>query len=545
MKRIPAVLLFFLIYSCAIQIPPDGGLKDIKPPELISSEPENFSVNVRPSIIKLNFNEFIQLKDINTQLVVSPPLKFIPESSVRKNIVKLELKDTLEANTTYTMNFGSSITDLNEGNALPDFQYVFSTGTIIDSLIISGRIQMASNLKSEKNILTMLYRNSDDSLPFKKLPSYFARTDDSGKFVVRNISPGRYKVFALKESDGNYLYNGGDELVGYSDSLVTAGSDKVKIELFPEVPVQRILKSYSEFPGKAAVVFSVPMDTMDLQWITDTNKLNIYSINYSANRDTLSIWYKNTTADSMAFILKKVQFRDTVSLRLFRNDGQAMKKQPFKLSLSAEDKGVSHDLYKPFNVIANHPLIHFDSSAITLLEDSIPVTDLKISYGDSLRLILSFNHAWKDGKKYILFIPPSGLTDIYDLKNDTTRFEFVTHSESDYGSLEITFDAISSGQKILQLIDEKEIVYRNVTFINDTAFTFNYLLPNLYRIKLINDENKNGRWDTGNYLKHIQPEKVSFYQEAITVRANWDVEVLFKEEGNVKEEGRGQKAEDR
>ena len=218
-------LLFLLTYvlllnSCAIQVPPGGGLKDVVPPKLLSTEPQNYSTNFRGKDIRFDFDEYIYTPDLSEQLIVSPLLKYSPETKIKKKSLLIHLQDTLLENTTYTMNFGKGISDNNEGNKLENFQFVFSTGPVIDSLSISGNVSNAFNKKAEAGILVMLYRKSEDSLPFLERPIYFARTSDSGEFVVRNISSGFYKIISLKETDGNYLYTAGEESIGYADTLI-------------------------------------------------------------------------------------------------------------------------------------------------------------------------------------------------------------------------------------------------------------------------------------------------------------------------------------
>src|SRR5688572_15927279 len=165
-----------LASSCAIQVAPTGGEKDTIPPVVRKMDPENFSTNFQGQDIAMEFDEYIVLKDLPSQLVVSPPLRHAVETKVKKKTLEFHLQDTLLPNTTYTMNFGSAITDLHEENAIDDFQYVFSTGDIIDSLKISGTVENAFDKKTEKGIYVMLYRSTADSAPVKSLPDYFAKT---------------------------------------------------------------------------------------------------------------------------------------------------------------------------------------------------------------------------------------------------------------------------------------------------------------------------------------------------------------------------------
>ena len=192
------LLVVFLLTSCAIQVPPDGGPQDLSAPILVSSTPENHTTSFTGHDIELNFDEYISLNNITSQLIISPLLKNQPETTVKKRSMLIHFEDTLLENTTYTINFGEGVADNNEGNKLQSFQFVFSTGTVLDSLKIQGRITNAFDNKPSKGIMSLLYRENGDSLPFHQRPVYFSTTNDSGYFTISNISPGFYKMIALK-----------------------------------------------------------------------------------------------------------------------------------------------------------------------------------------------------------------------------------------------------------------------------------------------------------------------------------------------------------
>ena len=193
MRYIGLICLIFIFNSCAIQVPPSGGEKDTKPPKVLSTTPKNYSTNINANNIEIEFDEYVQLKDANTQLIISPLLNYQPTTKIRKKKLYIHISDTLKANTTYTLNFGTSISDLNEANLLENYQYIFSTGSILDSLKIKGKVENAFNLKKDKNQIVMLYRNSDDSIPYKERPLYFSKTNDEGEYSINNISSGDRK----------------------------------------------------------------------------------------------------------------------------------------------------------------------------------------------------------------------------------------------------------------------------------------------------------------------------------------------------------------
>jgi hypothetical protein len=529
MKKLLCLFLIpyaLLLYSCAIQVQPGGGPKDVMPPKLLSTEPQNYSTNFRGKDIRFDFDEYISTTELSEQLIVSPLLKYTPETRIKKKSLLIHLEDTLLENTTYTMNFGKGISDNNEGNKLENFQFVFSTGPVVDSLSISGNVYNAFNKKAEAGILVMLYRKSEDSLPFLERPIYFARTSDSGEFVVRNISQGFYKIIGLKETDGNYRYTAGEESIGYADTLVQSNSEKVNLRLFKEKLKPQLLRAYSEFPGKAVLAFSSTADSLPWKWITDTSKLSIYSLEYSALRDTINIWYQNISADSISIRFDNNFSKDTVTLRLFKGSAESRGKKANVLVITPPD-GQQH-LYLPLYLQSNHPLVFSDFSKIVLNEDSLAVIP-QFAFVDSLHTKVSIKYPWKSKTGYSLFIPPSVFKDLYGLSSDSLRIPFFTHSETDYGSLKIKFKKQVSGPCLIQLVDlTGEKIFREFYAEKDTVCEFNFLDAGSYRIKIINDRNKNRRWDTGDYLKHFQPEYIDFYPETIVIRSNWDVEINLR-----------------
>ncbi len=526
LKKLFIGAMLLLLSSCAIQVPPDGGAKDVKPPKLLHSTPENYSTHFTGTSVELQFDEFIQVKDPSTQLVVSPLLKNQPVIKVKKKSVFIELSDTLMANTTYTMNFGNSIVDVNEGNIKENFQFVFSTGDHIDSLKITGSVKNAWNLKTDKNYVVNLYHESGDSLPYLERPDYFAKTDKEGHFTISNIAPGKYKIVAIKDTDGDYKYSGSTEAIGFSDSLVTSGTDSVSILLFNENPELKIAKSYSEYPGKAVIIFSQPVPKPEWQWITDTTKLKIYKLDISEGHDTIAIHYLNTSADSLSIIFGAPLKNDTITMRLFKHTEENKSKNKFEFTQTTATTG---DLayFSPFIINTNHPIATLDSSKITMLEDSV-VKPASYLFADKLPRSISVDFKWKQKTTYKLKLLPGALKDIYGLNNDTSLYSFRIKSEADFGTLHIKMDSLQNGASyVLQLIDDNDIVYRSTVLTKSGSLNFINLDPRSYRLKLIVDKNNTGKWDTGNYLLHQQPEQILYYPDPITVRANWDVDVTW------------------
>ena len=529
-RLIVFLTLVILWNSCAIQVPPGGGEQDISGPKVIDSKPENFSTGFTGHTIEITFDEYIQLKEVQSQLVVSPPLNYFPELKLRKKTLNIYFEDTLAEKTTYSFNFANSIVDNNEGNSLPNYQFVFSTGDIIDSLEVSGIVKEASNDKAEKDLLVMLYKGNDDSLPFLKKPYYFAKTDDSGRFQVRNIAPDSYKIIGLKDVNKDYLFNPNDESMAFAESLVEAGSSDISLRIFKEIENFQLLKTYSDEPGKAVCVFNGRADTVAMKWISDTNALDLFATRFSEKQDSLFIWYKNRDADTIQLMFPGLSPDDTTTIRLVKQNTASKSKFKPSLRITTQLSGGNYqDLNRSFDLTFNHPVDKANISSITLLEDSLEIPDGKFYFTDSLKMLLRYSGLWKPGSRYIVLVPSGAFTDIFSLQNDTLISAFRTKQETDYASISGVFSSASNRYPaIVQLVDESDRVYKEMSLSRDTTIEFSFISAGKYRLKVIQDLNSNGRWDTGNYLNKIQPEFVFYYPDLIQMRSNWDVEIKWQ-----------------
>lgn len=529
-----SIIFFLLFYGCANQVSPTGGPKDIRPPEIKEMIPDNYSTNFQSRKIQLTFDEFIQLKDINTQLIVSPPLKYIPETKVRKGVLEFKIQDTLLANTTYSLNFGNAIQDLNEGNAIENFSYVFSTGPLVDTLSISGQVLLSTTQKPEKGVKVMLYQPFSDSLPYKDVPSYFSKTDEMGNFSIRNIANGKYKLFALKETNNNYLYDGNDESIAFLKRQVEAGEKEIRLELFTELPEPRLLRTQSAEPGKVILAMNRPLPEWNIKFLTDTSQMQIDGMFYSQMKDTLTIWYKNLLLDSLSAVLEFRGKQDTIYVRLIKADEKYLKRNKLSLKLQSNiASGQLFDLNAPIIVHFSHPIESFSPEKIVLLEDSTSVKPGRIYFSDTARQNLVITNLWKENTKYQIFIPPAAFTDIFGLANDSLLQFILTNSQIYYGSLQAKiFVRDDLSQHIFQLIDMHENIAQEFIFKNDTSFTLADLSPGTYKLRVVSDRNGNGRYDTGKYVESLQPEPVFYYTESVLVRSNWDVELVWEIKSN-------------
>jgi hypothetical protein len=518
--------------SCATMVTPTGGPKDVKAPTVLKSVPSNFATGFNASTIALAFSEYIQLKDIENQLIISPPLQKTPEIKVKGKGITITFKETLKENTTYNINFGNAISDITEGNVLENFHYVFSTGSYIDSLSVNGKVINAQSLQPEKDVMVMLYDQFNDSLPFKERPLYFAKSKENGQFQITNLKRGAFKLFALKETNGNYLFDQPSEKIAFmEDKVLSSNKDTLLLSLFEdESKRQRLIKSRAEKFGKIVFAFSKPYQQPFLDLLNPVASKKEWSLTeYSKNSDTLTFWYTDPPADSLHFIFTYPTGKaDTAHVAL---EPREKKSKNFQLAVTSNATNSSFNIKTPVLFETSHPIKNYNASLISLIEDSIGVKNFKLQQTDSLGLRhFLLNYAWKENAKYKILIPKKTFIDIYDLTNDTVLFNFKMKSQEDYGQMALKISFPNSGHYIVQLLDEKEhlLTERKINTQGDENLQLNYLDPNKYIIKVVEDKNANGRWDSGSYLEKRQPEKIWKYHEPISIRSNWDVQVDWK-----------------
>lgn len=564
-----------LISGCANIVTPSGGDKDTTPPKILELVPENQSLNFISKSFIISFDEFVQLNDISSQLIVSPPLKSLPEFVIKGKNVVVKFNEALQPNTTYTMNFGSAIRDINENNPLEGFTYVFSTGSFIDSLSLRGTVKNALTLENEKEVLVLLYEDNSDSIPFLKLPYYYAKTNGSGSFALDNLKSGQFKVVALKDENSSFLYDDFDkERIGFVDTLVSpyyiekakqSKADSLKTDSVPvpkqdTVPAEKGMKrsgektlplfifkeeknkqyfkkAYSEHYGKLVFVFNKKPQKLVLNTLNTSFKKEWNIQEQSVTGDTVILWLSDVEIDSLKLeIADNGTVLDTVELALKKRSDKievqggsgkgAKGSKPFKLLAEQSKAATTHNAAKDFFVTFNHPLKDYVTENFVLKEDSVPVKFVLDSKDPALRKYL-IRYKWKEEKKYELFIPSATITDIFDLKNDSIKINFTTQAKAYFGNVQFTLKA-RPGNYVLQLTDDKNnIVFEKPTSGNDKILVEG-LDPKSYGLRLVADENNNGKWDTGNYLQKKQAEKIILYPQKVSVRSNWDVEVEWE-----------------
>ncbi|WP_339664297.1 Ig-like domain-containing protein [Maribacter arcticus] len=527
-RKILGFIFVFIIvlvsYQCAQRGTPTGGPKDIAPPELIRAEPPNMSINFKEQKIRLYFNELVKLKDIQKQLIISPPLKYTPILSPQGNAnkyVEITIKDTLADNTTYTLNFGQGIVDNNEENPLPFFTYVFSTGDYIDSLELTGVIKDAFNKKVDEFVSVMLYKidsSYTDSTLYKKPPNYITNTLDSAViFKLKNLKEGKYALFALKDNAGNNLFDQKTDKIGFVEDTINLPTDSIYLlNLFKEIPDYGVAVPSMVASNKISFGYYGDGSAINIETITKLPDTVKSIITKEREKDTLNFWFTPYAMDSILFAITNdnLKISDTFNVK--------SRKVAFdSLRLSLNQQG-NIEFDKPINILVNTPLVSFDSTKIKLTDkDTLLVANnLKL---DTLENQLNFDFKILPNQSYKIELLPGAITDFFDNTNDTVVYNLRTKSVADYGNLSLELNGNNIKYPIIvQLTNEKGDLQREIYANQPQTYAFNNLNPGKYMARVIFDSNKNRKWDTGNFLKKIQPEKISYYPSLIELRANWE-----------------------
>ncbi len=531
-QRILGILFLAITVSalvqCARRGTPSGGAKDTTPPVLVKAEPENMSINFKSNKIRLYFDEYVKLKDIDKQLIVSPPLKYTPlitpQGSANK-FVEIILKDTLKENTTYTFNFGQSIIDNNEGNPSPYLTYVFSTGDYIDSLKVSGVVKDAFNKDADTFISVMLYEIDStytDSTIYRQPPNYITNTLDSTPiFHLKNLKEGRYALFGLKDEAKNNVFDQRADKIAFIKDTVSLPTDSIYLlTMFKEKPDYSI--SVPNFAAKNKIIFGYQGNANDivietLSTLPDTVKTVILK---EREKDTLNYWFTPFEADSLIFTVTNTKegLIDTFSVK-------TKKAAMDSLTLQANQRG-NLTFGQPFFIGSNTPLTKIDSARVSLIRKDSSLVDFDMTL-DSLGNKIDFDFVVEPNENYVLDLLPGAIEDFFGTENDTLSYKLSTKSYADFGNLSLTLDGPARYPIIVQMTDEKGVTKKELYATEPKVFEFTNIEPSKYLIRVIYDDNGNQKWDTGNYLQGIQPEKVSYYPNVVEVRANWELEQTF------------------
>ncbi|WP_025742471.1 Ig-like domain-containing protein [Aquimarina pacifica] len=521
--------LLLLVIGCAKRGSITGGPKDETPPVFLKATPPNFSTNFDKKEIRLYFDEYVKLKDAQKQIIISPPMDPAPEITplgTASKYVKIKFIDTLLENTTYSINFGESIVDNNEGNPNSFFRYVFSTGDFLDSLSIKGTISDAIKKKPDSYITVAMYEVDEeytDSIVYNKVPRYITNTLDSIGFNLYNLKEGTYKLVALKDAANNYLYEPKQDKIGFYEEYITLPEDTAKFfdfSIFKEqldfkaILPKQVSKNEFLFP------YEGEKDSMAIKLLSDVPEDYVTRVFPDKEKDTLHYWFKPFfEADSLIFeITNSKNYRDTLVARF---------KDQYKdsLTITSEIKSTL-PLNDTFSFSGNTPLDSINKSLISLTDKDTLDVPFAIAL-DSIKNRVQFNFEKTESNVYNITMLPEAVKDFIGNVNDTLTFNFRTKELTDYGTIFLTLQNVETYPVLVQLTDNQGEVVLEKIMSTEQSLIFDHLNPGDYNLRVIFDTNKNGKWDTGNFLKRLQPEKISYYPKVISVRANWDLKETF------------------
>jgi hypothetical protein len=458
MKRLLLYLLLISFISishglvgCANMIPPSGGPRDSIPPLLVSASPEDSTTRFPGGKIVLTFNEFVELNKPNETIIVSPFPKHPANFESHLRTVTIRLKDTLEPNTTYAIDFGRAIRDINEGNELKGYNYIFTTGNHFDSLTLRGRVLLAQTGKADSTLTVMLHTHSYDSAVAKERPRYIARLDSAGYFDFHNLPAGTFAIFALHDEGGTMMYTSEQQLFAFADQPVVVNRITEPVILY---------------------AFAKPEEPKPAPAIKPTTK---------AAQDKLLRLQPNLESGQLDLLSQlEISFNDPIK------------------TLDTSKMQLTNEVFAPF------PNVNYQL--------------------DSTRKKLMVQTNWVPGRGYSLIFQKDFAEDSAGrklLRNDTLSFR--TKNTSDYGGVRLRFLNIDlSKHPVLQFVQTDQVKYSHV--FTDRIASIKMFHPGEYDLRVLYDDNQNGKWDPGDYYKHKQPEKVQAIQRKLNIKPNWDNE---------------------
>ena len=570
-----------VMYSCANIGNPSGGPIDKTPPIFMRSNPTPNAVNVKDRKIEIFFDEIVTLKDPSTKIIVSPAQTEMPRMSALGRKVTVELVDSLLPNTTYTIDFSNSIQDNNEGNAIDNFAFAFSTGSVIDSMRVSGYVLDSRTLEPMQSVVVGLQSNLADSAFHKEKLQRVALTNDRGQFTIRNVSPGSYHIFALKDLDRDYKFGNPTEDIAFLDSIIvpSIGSREAADTVYNDLnEIDTIMRATrpAYFPNdillsmfnedrksqylannlrvdstRISLTFAAASDTLPSLSIVGRNDVpdQWYTLERSQTNDTLTYWIRPphlVSADTLMVATTYLRTdtasnlswgTDTLKFTFQRQKAKKKKKNEETDSLEQIRFMELHPLangtqevYAPLLLQTGTPIERYSREAFhlqrKLQNDTIfyPAEIKSIALRDSTlsRRDLMLKVDWEPGAAYTLAVDSLAMTDIYGLQTKPLKVDFNVRKMEEYGNIVFNIPAVR-GSAIVELLDGTEKIVLRAPVKNHRAELLN-LLPGKYYARLFIDRNGNGKYDTGNYDMHLQPEETVYYPGAINLKKNWDVE---------------------
>ena len=580
---VAALAWIVIISSCANQGMPTGGPRDSIPPILLETSPEYKALNYTGNKVQFSFNEYIISDEVSEKLVISPPLEKRPIIRTKGKSLIVQFNEELMDSTTYSLDFKNSIADNNEKNPYKNMRFSFSTGNVYDSLRVAGRLMNAFNLEAVENGLVLLQKNLHDSAVYNVRPNYIAKTDETGLFMIDNIAPGEYNLFAINDANNDLIYNEGAEELAFYDTIIIPSSafheeldtvvkgvdsllilghthfhpDPIYLRQFTEDIFDQYMDSYSrDTRYKCSFIFSESVkDTFDIR-LVGNETTNWYQLEYNEKMDSLVVWIADTTVARVDTLFMELSYyqldsaaqlyvqKDTVEMNFTdkvekktkkkrkSKDDEKEKPKPieqFNWTTSASSSII--ELNRSISLTAPEPVSFFDSTQVLLyFSDDTLKTPLKYDFEKDTSAWRQYriSYKWEPEIDYTLEIDSAACTNIYGITSKRISKKFKTREEDYYGTVIISATNIYC-PILVQLLknSDDENVLAQQEIEKDGSVTFNYLAPGKYKVKVIYDENGNGKWDTGSYQDKFQAERVVYNNEVVKVRSNWEEELIW------------------
>ncbi|RNA61249.1 hypothetical protein D1631_04490 [Chryseobacterium nematophagum] len=537
MKRFLLLLVItFLVHSCARVGSPVGGPKDTLAPKFLRSNIDTTRVKVPRDIkeLRLDFDEYVTLKDINKNLIISPPIKSIKRilpSNIANKYVLIQWADTLQANTTYNFNFGNSIIDNNEGNALPYYNFAFSTGDKLDDLYISGEVKDALAIKkdassTENKLVVGLYQVKD-TINYKQKPYYITKVDMDGYYELNYLSPGKYKIVAFEDENGNSVYDAGKEKIGFQKEEINIEKpiSGLNLKVYPsKKPVK--YKEMKEFPGGVLMMFEGNPD--DVKVLSINENLQDIKVTHNVKSDSINIWFdavKNkvgqTATENLKFSYDTGAKKDTVSVFYKYNTKNSM-------DINSDNGGGMLPPNSDFKIRSNYYIDKINTEKWSLKTEgdslnTIPFT-AKISEKNPYQITIKSD--FQTGKKYQLTVPKETVSSFYSKVSVSKRFDFEQDKVENYGRVVFSLQNAPTTSYWIQLLDNSgKIIYQK--YAKGDKVTFDILKPGEYITRILVDNNENQYWDETDFQNEIFAEDVYTYYKLLLVRPLWDTNEVW------------------
>ncbi|MEJ5962323.1 Ig-like domain-containing protein [Pedobacter immunditicola] len=511
-----------LIYGCGTQGQLTGGPRDSIPPKVLKMMPENLQTNFKGDKVEIEFDEYFKLVNEAKEFSVSPEFELQPILKVKKKVLEISFQDTLEKNTTYTLNFGKGIADINESNAIKNFTYVFATGPKLDSLGISGKVTNSTTGLPEIEAVVMIFPKDRDTLFGKKKALIFTTTDSSGNYQLKNLKQDSYKIYAIKEQSSDKIYQQATDEVGFLEAPLVLDTNlrNINLQTFKEeANLFRVVDRKLNDDGSIFMSLNQQLKQPSVKVIEPADLDKDKLVKFNVTNDSLKMWLKDMSFDSTrVVVLDSGKPLDT--LKFTRG-----KKDTYKRVLTATDnlEGNLLNPNRPLKLTFNLPVESVDASKITLTQDSVVKTGLTLEKDTADFLSYYVNYPWLAKRKYEIKFNGGAFAGIFKSTNKEFVKNFELAGKDNYGTLQLKVVTPElKKQYILQVIDENKNLISTSIIQKDTTVKFSNYKAGRYWVRIVYDNNKNGKWDTGNVAKKQQPEKIYNEPKELSIKANWD-----------------------